>query len=86
MENRLQYWGKVCLETRLQGFSGYLVDKEGQVGRRLVILVELRWEAGSCLEGNLCSVSDVVEETVALHSLSCHSKSFAREKNRKNNL
>lgn len=82
MEIRLQYWGKVCLKTGLQSSSGYPVDKEEQVGRLLLILVELRWEAGRCLEANLCSVSDFVEEIVALHSQSCHWKSFAREKNR----
>lgn len=49
--------GKVCLvgclEAGLQSSSGYLVDREGQVGYRLVILGDLCWDVGSCLAANL---------------------------------
>lgn len=59
--------GKVGLSS-----TGFLVDVEGQVGYLLGGSGELQLEAVSCLVVSLCHV---FEETVVLHSQTCHSRS-----------
>lgn len=55
--------------------TGFLVDVEGQVGYLLGGSGELQLEAVSCLVASLCHSLNVFEETVVLHSQTCHSRS-----------
>ena len=73
MDNLRSNSGKVCLETGPQGSSIYLVDKGEQVGYLPVMLAD-----SCCLVANLCLDLDVLVETAALHSQSCHSSSSVR--------